>query len=197
MKARFRLPMTEELAAKWLTAAYRLEVDARHMKYADDAETAENIRRLARFITREDGKFGAMICGTCGNGKTTLLYALQYVLNHLTNHGYLKSGTGIRIEAATDIPEYSSKGVSWKSLKEEELLAIDDFGREPAEVMSFGNIRNPISDLMEYRYDNQLFTLMTTNLTGKEVRAKYGDRIADRFNEMLEVIPFYNGSYRR
>lgn len=166
------------------------------MKFVDDAETAENIRRLARFLT-SDGKFGAMVNGVCGNGKTTMLYALQVLLNDLVNNEYLKSGTGIRIVSATEVPDTSSKSVSWRSLKEENLLAIDDFGREPTEVMEFGNIKSPIVDLLEYRYDNQLFTLITSNLTPREVRTKYGNRIADRFNEMLEVIPFYNGSYRR
>lgn len=37
----------------------------------------------------------------------------------------------------------------------------------------------------------------TTNLTAGEIRGKYGDRLADRFNEMLEVIVFRNGTYRK
>ena len=41
-----------------------------------------------------------------------------------------------------------------------------------------------------------LFTFITTNLTKSQIREKYGNRIADRFNEMLEVIIFKNETYR-
>ena len=51
-------------------------------------------------------------------------------------------------------------------------------------------------DLLTRRYDKQLFTIITTNLTPQEIRAKYGDRIADRFNEMMVKIVFENPTYR-
>ena len=50
--------------------------------------------------------------------------------------------------------------------------------------------------MLEYRYNSQLFTFITTNLTKSQIREKYGNRIADRFNEMLEVIIFKNETYR-
>ena len=76
------------------------------------------------------------------------------------------------------------------------MLAIEDMGREPAEILEFGNTASPVIDLLEYRYDNQLFTFITTNLTPAQIREKYGNRIADRFNEMMETIVFKNGTYR-
>jgi DNA replication protein DnaC len=42
----------------------------------------------------------------------------------------------------------------------------------------------------------QLFTIITTNLTPAEIREKYGDRIADRMNEMMVKIIFNNPTYR-
>ena len=77
------------------------------------------------------------------------------------------------------------------------MIAIEDMGREATEVLDYGNVLNPVIDLIEYRYDNQLFTAITTNLTSKQVSEKYGKRIADRFNEMLEVIVFENATYRK
>ena len=76
------------------------------------------------------------------------------------------------------------------------MLAIDDLGIEPAEVMDYGNILNPVIDLISYRYNEQLFTIVTTNLNPKQIRDKYGDRIADRFNEMMKKVIFENDSYR-
>ena len=76
------------------------------------------------------------------------------------------------------------------------MLGIDDLGTEPQEVMDFGNVVTPVIDLLTKRYDEQLFTIITTNLTPKQIRKHYGDRIADRLNEMVEKIVFNNGTYR-
>ena len=77
------------------------------------------------------------------------------------------------------------------------LLGIDDLGTEPLVIMDYGNEKTPIVDLLSMRYENRLFTIVTTNLTPKQIRERYGERIADRFNEMMEVVIFKNPSYRR
>lgn len=76
------------------------------------------------------------------------------------------------------------------------VLAIDDVGTEPAEVVDYGNVIEPITELLEARYARGLFTLVTTNLTGKELRQRYGVRLVDRMNEMMHVVVFKNGSFR-
>ena len=81
-------------------------------------------------------------------------------------------------------------------LSQKKMLGIDDLGTEPREVMDFGNVVTPVIDLLTMRYDEQLFTIITTNLTPKQIREHYGDRIADRLNEMGERIVFKNSSYR-
>ena len=93
-------------------------------------------------------------------------------------------------QLARDIKEFTL-------IKNKPLLGIDDLGNEPVEILDYGNPIHPIIRLIEYRYINQSFTFITTNLTAKEIRTKYGDRIADRFNEMLHVIIFEDGSYRK
>ena len=51
-------------------------------------------------------------------------------------------------------------------------------------------------DLITKRYEEQLFTLFTTNLTFSQIKEKYEERIADRIIEMVVPIRFGNGSYR-
>lgn len=190
--------MTEEQAADFLKASYMAEVEFRGRRFVDDAETADNIRRLARFLTSGGGKFGIMFCGVCGNGKTTLLYSLQSAVNEINRYGWFEdSGTGMRIYDARDIARAAKDARRFRELSRSQMLAIDDMGREAAEVLDYGNVLNPVTDLIEYRYDHQLFTAITTNLTGEQITAKYGRRIADRFNEMLEVLVFRNGTYRK
>lgn len=59
-----------------------------------------------------------------------------------------------------------------------------------------GNIITPIIDLLTKRYEAQLFTIVTTNLDPKDIRKRYGDRIADRLNEMMAKIVYRNPTYR-
>ena len=76
------------------------------------------------------------------------------------------------------------------------MLAIDDLGIEPRELLVFGNVCTPIVDLITDRYEQQRVTHITTNLTPGQIREHYGDRIADRLNEMACKIIFRNESYR-
>ena len=81
-------------------------------------------------------------------------------------------------------------------LAEADILGIDDIGTEPAEVQDYGNFIYPIKELLAMRYDAQLFTVFTTNLEPKEIRQRYGDRIADRLNEMMTKVVYRNLTYR-
>ena len=47
------------------------------------------------------------------------------------------------------------------------------------------------------RYENRGFTFITTNLVPQQIRKLYGDRIADRLNEMVDKIVFDNPSFRK
>lgn len=179
-----------------LNAAYQAEVAFRKRDFVSDDNTINGIYRLASFLTSENSKFGLMFSGICGNGKTTLLLAFQNMLNLLTESGYL-NGVGISIVDAKDVAGYAKDIQKFELLKRKEMLAIEDMGREPVEVFEYGNVLNPVIDLLEYRYNAQLFTIITTNLVPKDIRERYGVRLADRFNEMFEKIIFWNETYRK
>lgn len=153
-----------------------------------------------------------MCCGTCGNGKTTLLYAFQRVVSYLQDRrhfSFLDSDNAsfkasIEIFRAKEVAQISRDQKQFKSLMQRPMLAIDDMGTEPAEVHDYLNINTPVADVIDYRYNHQLFTFITTNLVAQQkddkdvtIRMKYGDRIADRFNEMLHVIIFKDITYRK
>ena len=198
---RFRFNMSEGDALDLLAAHYGSIVKCRYGTPIFDENTERNLRYLAKYLTLEKPKFGVMFSGTCGNGKTTLMYALQSAINDLDRRGHFKFlseyfTVGMRIVDAMDIVIMAKDLNSIRSLRERSMLAIDDLGKEPTEVLDYGNVLSPVVDLMEYRYQHQLFTAVTTNLTPDEIRDKYGKRIADRFNEMLEVIVFDDISYR-
>lgn len=186
--------MSEEQAFALLMAAYQTEVENRHVKFIADVTLANHVRAMAKALTTDRPKFGIMLCGTCGNGKTTLLRAFQLSLNYLSRNGFLQDA-GIRIVDAKDVSTIM-KDPNTRQARSAPMLAIEDMGREATEVIDYGNVTCPIIDLLEYRYAEQLFTFITTNLNTKDIREKYGDRLADRFNEMLCVITFSNPSFR-
>lgn len=57
-------------------------------------------------------------------------------------------------------------------------------------------LHTPIVDLISERYAKQHLTVFTTNLESHQLKDKYGERITDRFREMVTSIIFENDSYR-
>lgn len=179
-----------------MTAAYMAEVECRGREFKADEGATDNIKAVAEFLAQEGRKeFGMMMCGTCGNGKTTMVYALQNLINYLDERGIIRGGLVI-IDAKDVAGMTKDKPMFNRNIRGVSMMAVEDMGREPVEVMDYGNVTNPVIDLMEYRYNEQLFTVITTNLSPKQIAEKYGKRLADRFNEMFRKIIFKNGSYR-
>lgn len=210
--ARFRFNLPPQDALDLLATAYRYEVERRQRSFVLDANTENNLISLAEYLTQPAPKFGIMCCGTCGNGKTTLLYAFQRAVNFLRSRRhftFLDSencpfNATMEILRAKEVAQISRDRTQFKALVQRPMLAIDDMGTEPSEVYDYNNINTPVADLIDYRYNHQLFTFITTNLVAQKknqddvtIRMKYGDRIADRFNEMLHVIVFKDISYRK
>lgn len=181
-----------------LTVAVKAEVEFRRMAFVESDALRQQIDRMASWLTGKDSKFGLLLCGECGNGKTTLVKAFRSLLNtlHLRND-WRNETWGMEMLNAKDITRLCKDNWrEWQRLCRVPMLAIDDLGTEPTEIMDYGNTLNPVIDLLAKRYDEQLFTIITTNLTPEQIHAKYGARIADRFNEMMERIIFTNGTYR-
>ena len=181
-----------------LRDAYLIEVEARGRIYQETPETPKNIAQIAKFMASENkSKFGLMICGVCGNGKTTMLRALQNVLGFIDETmGRRDYGGGLKIVDAKDVVARAAHPERFSEIKDIPLLAIEDLGREPSEIQNYGNVISPMVDLLEHRYDRMLFTAMTTNILPGQIAEQYGERIADRFREMVEVVVFKGGSFR-
>lgn len=198
---RFRFNLSEQDALDLLSAQYGSIVLTRHGTPQFDENTVHNLSALAKYLTQKIPKFGVMMSGSCGNGKTTLLYTLQSAINFLNQRDHFRFlkdyyKVGLPIYDARDIVIMAKDLKELRTLRERPMLAIDDLGKEPTEIMDYGNVTSPVVELLEYRYQHQLFTAITTNLTPNELKNKYGSRINDRFNEMLQVIVFQSISYR-
>lgn len=200
MSRRFRLPLTQEEATELLLIAVQNEVEFRQRHFIMSDDLMEQVTKMASWLTGESSKFGIMLLGSCGNGKSTLVKAFDKLLTQLAIPLYRNCTIeryDLRMVDAKYVANLSkSNPKDFVSLTRAEMLAIDDLGTEPIEVMDYGNISYPLIDLLTQRYELQQFTIITTNLTGQAIREKYGDRIADRLNEMMEKVGFTNPSYR-
>lgn len=180
----------------------RAEVANRRMTLEFDDATKSHIEDAARWLTDPHGKSGIMFMGVPGNGKTTTMKALARLIEYVTEQtvGYSKR-TVVHIysakELANECVALQSNPKEYRELVSQEMIGIDDLGEEPKEIMEYGRLHTPIIDLIGERYNRQLGMIITTNLTGEQLEAKYGPRIYDRFKEALFIVPFQNDSYRK
>lgn len=193
---KFKFKLTADDLASYLLTAYRYEVSSRGKQYIDSDETVKAIIAIADCLTNPHEKCGLMFSGNVGNGKSTMMRALQRTFNWLRSSGLASENTGMRIFQAKDIASDMQWPDDFDTIRRYTGIALDDLGVEPNEEIIFGNVRTPVIDLLEYRYQNQLFTVVTTNLTKEQRKAKYGERIYDRFREMFFNIVFKGESYR-
>ena len=196
---RFKLPMSFHDAKVYLLAAYQAEVERRHKVFERNEHFDAQLNLIANYLTGRSKKFGLMFCGLCGNGKTTWAKALQLLVsglnlkNPINNLYYVFPLCNAKDLALRSKGNYND----WRNVMRYQLMIVDDLGTEPREVMEFGNIYTPLIDLITTRYEEQLYTIFTTNLTPAQLEEKYGKRIVDRLNEMVEKVVFENESYRR
>lgn len=180
-----------------LQYAYQIEVERRGRRYTDNAATRQHIASVARWLTSEDTRFGLLIYGTIGNGKTTLLNAIQRTINILYDSAFQSQQHAVLSVSALDVAKRArDDNGSLDALKTCPLLHIDDIGCEPATMKVWGNEVSPITEILYARYDRQLYTVCTSNLSLVDIEHRYGSRIADRFREMFDTIAFEEESFR-
>lgn len=197
-KALFRLTLRQEDASKLLLGIYQNNVETRHKVFTADAVTREIVDQVTSFMTKDGGKFGIMLSGLPGNGKTTMLVSIAQLIEIGIPVGFVLNTTStLGIYDAEDVLKISRNEDTWRDFKAQPMLAIDDFGKESTDISTYGNVSSPMIELLEYRYRKMLYTVLSTNLNPKEVKEKYGARLADRFNEMLDVVVFKGRTYRR
>lgn len=199
---RFNLDIPERDAANGIYCAMRAEVAFRRKELIFDEATRSHIEQAALWLIDAHGKPGLIMMGLCGNGKTTMMRSLARLIEYITEAtvGYNRRTTVTMLSAKEIARMCASADKERKDLKElysVKALGIDDLGEEPKEVMSYGMIYTPLIDLICERYDRQLTTIITTNLSKEQLAEKYGVRVYDRIKEMLTIITFTNSSYRQ
>lgn len=211
---RFRLPYTEEQVYTMLHTACRVEVENRHRTFLSTELYRRHLWDIAKWLTSDSPMFGLFLCGGAGNGKTTILRAMKNMVDYLRSDEQYSSRqqerpiSGYRIVNAKELVMYAKAYNNpsrdnadtvkeWRRVRDMEILAIDDLGTEPRESMHYGDFVTAATDILSYRYEEQLCTIVSSNLSAGEISQYYDERIADRFREMMHIVNFGNEqSYR-
>ena len=135
---------------------------------------------------------GILIIGGVGTGKTMIAQALLKTMLRAQKDpiSFLHASELLDLYTQKDAKELNKHQVrKWQF--------IDDLGVESAEVQYFGNRITPFNDLFDYRYRHGRINIITSNLIPAQIKEIYGDRIADRFRETMNVLTLDGPSLRK
>lgn len=214
---RFHIRMTGNNFYEVLKVAFENKVTSRYMYPRYDIEQDAVIKNIADYLASDyvfgkvsencaleqiDRTFGMLLTGQPGNGKSTLILALQKIISLLNMRDPSAPSTEIRdlclpVYTAPQIVNiFTQNKIQFDQMCKKHILAIDDVGTESLEVLQYGNIYSPIKELIYSRYNDHLFTILSTNLNAIDFAEKYGSRIEDRTKEMFRVFKFPNKTFR-
>lgn len=151
----------------------------------EKVEIPELKKMIVKIGKREDEKLGLFIHGESGTGKTYAVYALCK---------FLENKCSFKIENWIDLLNSVKKAIAENGTSDMQemdkrrrfdgIYFIDDIGTE--------NVTPYVIDMMyqlvNYRYNEMLPIVITTNLTKAGFAERYGDRIMSRLFEMCDVV---------
>ena len=146
MMPRFRLPVSQEYAESCLAMAVAVEVESRGHSISPDGDFEQCVKQTAAWTVNASPRHSLLLAGRYGNGKTTFLRALQSLVNAFDLRDPM-TGKRMRMPLynAVALTEMHRTSVAeWHNVARAPLLAIDDLGTEPREVMEFGNMTAPM-----------------------------------------------------
>lgn len=168
-------------------------------KYKQDGDNIGVVHSLCHYFS-EDAAFtgslkkGLLVFGGVGTGKSTLmnffrfnaLQSYRVVSARKIENEYSELGEEVLAHYSEDRP----MAVNADPYGHQKLsLCIDDMGTE-TEGKHYGKDRNVIAEIIQNRYDANLYTHLTSNTSADEIGKLYGQRVRDRLREMCNVIEF-------
>lgn len=149
----------------------------------DDAEWLTEYEGVAEWLSDNQGR-GLLCLGNCGRGKTVITQMIMpIILRHW--HGLVQNNY-----TALDLCERFEEIRQWK------IICIDDVGTEPL-ANKYGEKHEYLSELVDDAERKDKLLIISTNLNAKELRERYGERVADRLRKLTTQVVFKGSSLRK
>ena len=205
----YKIRMREGDLRELLTQSFKKMVyEQSGVKEGVSAEQGRIIAQMAGWLSVEcvDRHRWILMIGGLGNGKTSMLKAMHYLIHWLSTTEGGRYFEAVRHSycymTATELCElYKDDRAEFNAIKNRRLFFLDDVGAEPQMQMDYGNEQHPITEFIMFRYGRQLPIVMTTNLPAEingqsAFRLRYGERVRDRLNQMCTLVRFNEKSFR-
>jgi DNA replication protein DnaC len=135
-----------------------------------------------------------LLLGVTGVGKTYEAYGAMRELAVTGVYGQWQVTTAADLYAALRPRHGVDSEAEFRKYRSARLLLVDDLGaeRKPTEFTEEINFR-----LINWRYENHLPTLFTSNVEPKQLAERLGDRVTSRLAEMCERVAMKGNDRRR
>jgi len=139
---------------------------------------------------------GVMLVGKYGSGKTLIMQAMVEMYNTAVRTLHVRHPLLRFVKSSELLDALTEKSVNDFSRMP---LVIDELGREPKQIMDFGNLKSPMIELLCQRYDNGAWTHGTSNFTLETLCSEnqYGKMTGDRIKSMFNFIELKGDSRRK
>ncbi len=199
---------TKEETIQSLQKAAGLKARQREQTFANYVVKDGN--RAAYETAKAFGKYskGLYLAGVAGCGKTFTAAAIAnseiagwyYENSDDYRHGFLGNPTRIMFTSTIDMlaairAAYDSDDDAQDVINKysgAKLLVLDDVGTEKLTEWAYERI----FEVIDHRYNEELQTIITSNLAPKQLKSALGDRLLDRIREMCRFVTITEPSQR-
>lgn len=183
-----RFGMNELEMSALIRRAYKEHILMRGIKFSPFHDMLENaIDIIARFLVMDTGFSGILIYGKPGTGKTSLIKAIETVMEKISLS--IPINDNLRVGFANPSQNISRRILEHHggNLEKVNLLLLDDIGLEHMTERSNSITLNP-KDAIVYRYDYSLPTIMASIFDQISLGEIYGQRLMDCIQERYMII---------